>query len=281
MSAYNDSRGFMYLPVELRLMIYELVLVAPEPLRPQEPGRAEDVSAPVHKLFDTSLLRVNHQIYEAKPTFYQKNLFNYTILPYGLRDLRLNASHPFRANFLTNMPHMTRICLNFTMPKKSYRKEWAIADYFQQVAQNCPLLRTLTLTIHGREETSRLTLHIIETLEPPGYSTTLIPDAASHYFDALIRSPKLERFTIIAQIMTEVFSGKNQGLAAARIQWLTEQEGRGDEFTDLAAQTRFAATAGLSPTRGDNKSMIVEELRSWTYRPREERALQIAAQKSQ
>lgn len=42
---------------------------------------------------------------------------------------------------------MTRISITFTLPKESYRNELVVADYLQQVMENCPLLRTFILTL--------------------------------------------------------------------------------------------------------------------------------------
>lgn len=84
------------------MKIYELLLVTPHPFRPPyEPGRPQDASAPAQNMFEITLLRNNRQIHaEAKQTFYEKNLFNYTIFKYSLMKLRPNPTHPLRANYL-------------------------------------------------------------------------------------------------------------------------------------------------------------------------------------
>ncbi len=85
MVANKYLRGFLLLPLELRMTIYEILLATSHSLRPHEPGRAQDALAPAQNMFDTTLLRIDRQVHgEANQTFYRKNLFNYTIIKSGL-----------------------------------------------------------------------------------------------------------------------------------------------------------------------------------------------------
>lgn len=283
MTANKDICGFLFIPPETRMAIYEVVLVTPEPLRPpHEPGRAQDASAPAQNMFDTTLLRINRQIHEeAKQTFYQKNLFNYTIIKYGLMKLRPNPTHPLRANCLVNMIHMTKISMNFTFPEHSYRNGLAIADYLQQVLENCPSLRTLTLTFQRDSSgMSRFLMHVLEILRKAELKKLSAQVPARKIFDALLQLPVLERLTIIALCFPDSKIMKNSVQSAPHIQWLTEQEGRGDEFADLTLQARTMANTALESRWGDDGTLIWEALHSWTYRPREERALHRAREQT-
>jgi hypothetical protein len=145
MVANKYLRGFLLLPLELRMTIYEILLATSHPLRPpHEPGRAQDALAPAQNMFNTTLLRINRQVHgEANQTFFRKNL---SIIKSGLMKLRPNPTHPLRANCLVNKIHMTRITMNLTLPNHSHRNELVIADYLRQVLENCPSLRTFTLT---------------------------------------------------------------------------------------------------------------------------------------
>lgn len=186
MVANKYLRGFLLLPLELRMTIYEILLATSHPLRPpHEPGRAQDALAPAQNMFDTTLLRINRQVHEeANQTFYRKNLFNYTIIKSGLMKLRPNPTHPLRANCLVNKIHMTRITMNLTLPNHSYRNKLAIADYLRQVLENCPLLRTFTLTPQKDHScVNRFPRHIFEFLKTHEHKNNEEPCPAAYSMD--------------------------------------------------------------------------------------------------
>ena len=304
MASINSLRDDIdALPGELQRMIYEHALLSPYPLRPAlESKRAQEPRAPLENLFDVSLLLDNQRLFpRAQQFFYAENVFTYTILPLGLADLRLNEANQYRVDYLANMPLMTRVSMNYTcrgddairensgiviaspfLERMKYRHNFPIANYLEYVVRHCPLLRTLTLLIKPECHDANGYSGTVDSLfdlqygSGPNNSTvgSRVPYNTAQMLAQLLKLPKLERLTIIAPI--EIREANDHRFSVApHIQWLTEAEGRGDEYSDIPKSVLAAARAALVPLRRSKKGDLREEqLRHWTYRPVEERLKQ-------
>ena len=156
-----------------------------------------------------------------------------------------------------------------------------IGKYLQHMVDHCPLLRTFTLTMH-RDNLKKSPLvgksgngGILSYIFRPHKAGTLdVPVSIPETLLALLQLPQLERFTMVAPVPVSTSDLATPIFIAPEIYWIGEFDGRGDEMDDLSAGAHATATnelevidlRNLTSTSWDDQ----EELRTWTYRPREE-----------
>jgi len=148
LQAIRRRPSFMELPAEIRLQIYDIVLVSPHTLRrPIELANRPHVST-----LNTALLRTSRLIHnDALPTLYTRNHFHISLVS----PLRLPSSPLF---FTAHSSYLTTLSIDYalpspspTQPRRSLARQRHIdailADELTNLADACPTLRVFALNL--------------------------------------------------------------------------------------------------------------------------------------